>query len=109
MQKQGGRSKLPNGVFKIHFASMGGAGANLEEWIKEPYLFVHKVPNFEVLDYFHRECLKANIPVYLWSDTITINISPTQKKVFPFMKIGIVVGPSDSDQIKSVIGDLPLL
>lgn len=107
--KTGARSKLPEGVFKIDFSYMGGAGANLEEWIKEPYLFVHKVPGFEVLDFFHKEFLKSAVPVYEWKDTITINISPTQKKVFPSMKIGIVAGPSDSDRIKSVIGDLPLL
>ena len=93
----------------ISYSDFGVYGADLEEWLKEPYLFVHKVPCLEILDFFHTEFQKAKIPVCEWKDTITINISPTQKKAFPLMKIGIAIGPCDSDKIKAIISDLPLL
>lgn len=78
------------------------------EWIHDPYLFVHQVPNLEVLEYFHEEAQEQNIPNYTWEDTIYINISPLFRKAFK-TTVGIVLGPCDSDRIKGVISDLPLL
>jgi len=94
---------------KLDFSLMGEMGYDLDSWLESPYLFVHKVPCLEVLDFFHGEFHRVGVPVYEWKDTITIDISPTQKKAFSGMKIGIAVGPCDSDKIKSIISDLPLL
>jgi len=96
------------GIF-IDFKNMGGDGADLEDWLPDPYIFVHKVPCLEVLQLFEKEFRAAKIPVYLWRDTITIDISPTQKKVLFPVLVGISVGPCDSDRIKAIISDLPLL
>lgn len=109
------RSFLSNKLLKltkdsaIDFSEMGEHGAILEEWLESPYIFVHGVCSYEVLDLYFNEFKKWQIPVYEWRDTITIDISPTQKKVFKDLLVGIVAGPSDSDRIKSVISDLPLL
>jgi len=79
------------------------------EWLKDPYVFIHGVPNAEVLDYFVKEAGKNLVPISEWRDTVYINISETQRKAFFPVKIGAVLGPCGSDKIKSVIGDLPLL
>jgi len=81
----------------------------LLEWVNDPYLFVHKIPNLEVLEYFEKllevEILYHNV----WQDTVYIDISETQTKAFSDVKIGLSIGPDDSDAIKAIIGDLPLL
>jgi len=80
------------------------------EWLKDPYLFIHRVPNLEALEYFMMEFdEKTTIPVVKWSDTIYLDLSPTQKRAFEDVLIGIAIGPTDSDRIKAIIGDLPLL
>jgi len=79
------------------------------EWLKDPYLFIHGVPNAEVLDFFIKEADKALIPIAEWRDTVYINISDTQRKAFFPVKVGAALGPVDSDSIKTIIGDLPLL
>lgn len=78
-------------------------------WIHDPYVFVHGVPNAEVLEYFIKEAKAANIPISEWRDTVYINISATQRRAFFPVKVGATLGPCDSDKIKAVIGDLPLL
>lgn len=79
-----------------------------EEWMQDPYLFVHGVPNREALHYFMNEA-KEKCVITPWSDTIYIDISPTQKKAFENVLVGVTLGPCDSDIIKTIIGDLPLL
>ena len=79
------------------------------EWAHDPYLFVHQVPNSEALDFFDNEATKAGINVESWWDTIFLQLSPTFRKAFDHVKVGIVLGPEDSDKIKAVISDLPLL
>lgn len=79
------------------------------EWLKNPYLFIHQVPNKEVLEYFIKQAHDAGIAVNRWYDTIYVNISSTQTKAFENVLVGITLGPCDSDRIKVVIGDLPLL
>ena len=80
------------------------------EWINNPYIYIHGVPNLEVLQYFAATAKSVgNIPVTWWRDTVYIDISETQRKAFPKIEIGITLGPCDSDKIKAVIGDLPLL
>lgn len=83
--------------------------AEMISWMHCPYLFVHQVPNREALEFFEKEAQKAGIQVETWKDTIYLNLSPTFKKAFENVKVGIVLGPCDSDRIKAVISDLPLL
>lgn len=78
-------------------------------WLKDPYVFVHGVPNLEVLDFFIKEAKALGIDVHEWRDTVYINISATQRRAFFPVKVGATLGPCDSDKIKAVIGDLPLL
>jgi peptidyl-tRNA hydrolase len=82
---------------------------SLEEWSKTPYLFVHGVPNKEVLQHFRDESIGSGLLVRDWEDTIYIDISETQRKAFDNVLIGISIGPADSDRIKTIVGDLPLL
>ena len=79
------------------------------EWIKTPYVFIHGVPNIETLNYFNKLAVESGVPVCSWTDTVYIGISETQKKAFNDVLVGIVLGPCDSDKIKAVVGDLPLL
>jgi hypothetical protein len=44
-----------------------------------------------------------------WSDTISLEVSENQKIVVDNCLIGVALGPADSDIIKTVISDLPLL
>jgi len=78
------------------------------EWLKAPYTFVHGVPNVEVLDYFKRMAREKGVEVTDWHDTIFVKVSDTQKIVCENVWVGIVM-MGESDKIKSVIGDLPLL
>jgi hypothetical protein len=80
-----------------------------KSWLLDPYIFIHGVPNTEVLSYFIDEAKKALIYVSTWRDTVYVNISDTQRKAFPNVMVGATLGPCDSDRIKAVIGDLPLL
>jgi peptidyl-tRNA hydrolase len=85
------------------------SGVNTLEWLDDPYVFVHGVPNLEVLNHFAEKADHADIVVSSWRDTVYIDISSTQREAFPDVLIGIVLGPADSDAIKVIIGDLPLL
>lgn len=81
----------------------------LLEWKDNPYIYVHQVPNLEVLTYFSDLFDGATkIQRLMWHDTVTVNISPTQTKAFK-LTVGMSIGPCDADLIKEVIGDLPLL
>lgn len=80
-----------------------------KSWLLDPYVFVHGVPNTEVLNFFIEEAKKMNVLVSEWRDTVYVDISDTQRKAFPNVRIGVTLGPDDSDKIKAVIGDLPLL
>jgi|2_EtaG_2_1085320.scaffolds.fasta_scaffold00595_21 peptidyl-tRNA hydrolase len=87
----------------------GDCVENIKQWMSTPYLFVHRVPNKEVLNYFIDECTDRNVWFHEWKDTIYIDISDTQKKAFDNVTVGISIGPADSDEIKTIVGDLPLL
>ena len=77
-------------------------------WMKSPYLFVHKVPHLEALDYFEKKALESGVYVATWEDTIYQELAEDCKVAFE-MKVGISLGPTDSDKIKLVLGTLPLL
>jgi len=79
------------------------------EWLKEPYLMVKKVPNAEALKYFKEEAIQLGLTVCGWRDTVYVRLSKTQQKAFENILVGISIGPSDNDKIRTVLGDLPLL
>jgi peptidyl-tRNA hydrolase len=78
------------------------------EWLKAPYTFVHGVPNAEILRYFQSDAIQKGIYMNDWKDTIYLKVSGTQQIVVEDCLIGIVLF-GDSDKVKAVIGDLPLL
>ena len=82
---------------------------DLLSWLETPYTFVHVVPNLVVLEHFMRKAKAAGVPFVEWRDTVYINISDTQREAFPDVLIGIAFQPTESDKIKAIIGDLPLL
>jgi len=106
-------------VGHLHFEGTRAAlndGADFEsfpeeykEWIKEPYLLVKRIPNREALTHYHDLAIKNGLPVYEWADTVYVRLSPTQKLAFPDTVVGIAIGPTDADKIRTVVGDLPLL
>ena len=83
--------------------------SDMIEWLHSPYVFIHGVPNREVLEHFVHKAIEAKIDVETWSDCVFINISETQREAFPDILVGASLGPTDSDKIKAIIGDLPLL
>ena len=83
--------------------------ANLAEWVIQPYIFVKQVPNLEALEYFEAKAKGAGVATTSWSDTVYVNLSPTQQEAFADVKVGIALGPNDADKIRTVVGDLPLL
>ncbi len=82
---------------------------DMMNWLAEPYLLVKQVPNKEALVYFTQEAERARLPVSKWIDTVYIRFSKTQQKAFTETLVGISIGPSDADKIRTVVGDLPLL
>ena len=87
----------------------GEQGSDYEEWLKDPYLLVKKVPNLESLYHLQAESICANLPTCQWKDTVYVRLSPTIKKAFEDVLVGISIGPADADKIRTVVGDLPLL
>ena len=82
---------------------------DIEEWMLTPYLFIHAVPNLEILEHFRRKAELAKLAYVEWRDTVTLNISATQREDLPNVLVGLTFGPCASDLIRQVIGDLPLL
>ena len=78
------------------------------EWLKDPYIFVHGVPNKEYLDFFMGQAKQYNVPRTEWRDTIYLNCG-SDTVPFADVVVGCALGPCDSDRIKLVIGELPLL
>jgi peptidyl-tRNA hydrolase len=93
----------------IKASENGNIGTDLTEWLTEPYTFIKKVPNVEGLLYFERLAKESSIPVTEWRDTVYVRLSSTMKQAFPNTLVGISLGPSDADKIRTVVGDLPLL
>lgn len=80
-----------------------------KEWLKSPYLFVHEAKNQETLLHYMEEAEKQKVHCEGWRDTVYIKMSDTQMRAFPDVLVAASFGPTDSDRIKAVIGDLPLL
>jgi peptidyl-tRNA hydrolase len=83
--------------------------ATFREWVMAPYILVKRVPNLEALDYYEKLAKDNGLVVQGWFDTVYVNLTPTLKKAFSNIKVGISIGPDDSDSIRTVVGDLPLL
>ena len=79
------------------------------EWMKSPYVFCHGVPNLEALNYFYDKALADKLPVASWHDTVYVKVSETQRIPLANVFVGFSIGPVDSDKVKVVVGDLPLL
>jgi peptidyl-tRNA hydrolase len=79
------------------------------EWVEDPYILVKQIPNAEALVHFQELANEAKLPVYIWTDTVYVRLSATQKKAFPNTLVGMAIGPTDADKIRTVVGDLPLL
>jgi peptidyl-tRNA hydrolase len=80
-----------------------------KEWLEAPYVFVHGVPNIEFFNFYKKLAKDYGVPLNVWKDTIYLSIE--DKEVVPFsdIEVGMSLGPCDSDRIKSVVGNLPLL
>ena len=79
------------------------------DWIADPYLYIHGVPNREVLMHYMTEAKRQDIAIAQWRDTVNVQISDTQRPAFADILIGGALGPADSDAIRVILGDLPLL
>ena len=82
---------------------------DMKDWLKSPYVFIHGVPNKEVLDLFVEKAKQLGVDIAEWRDTVFINISDSQREAFGNVLVGISLGPCESDRVRQVIGDLPLL
>ena len=78
-------------------------------WLESPYVFVHGVPNLETLNFFATKAHENEVKMYPWRDTIYLSIAPGMTQAFGDVLVGVALGPADSDKIKMVIGQLPLL
>lgn len=78
-------------------------------WKKNPYVYIKKVPNAETLSHFIDAARAADVPCQTWRDTVYVKVSAKQNIALPDVLVGAAFGPTDSDKIKTVIGDLPLL
>lgn len=78
------------------------------DWVHTPYVFVHGVPNIEVLEYFLEKAKDHDVPVLTWSDTVFLKVGD-ETVAFEDVLVGASLGPCDSDKIKMVIGTLDLL
>ena len=78
------------------------------DWLRTPYVFVHGVPNVEVLRHFANQANNIKVQYTEWRDTIYVKVSDTQKIVVENCLVGFSM-LGESDKIKAVIGDLPLL
>ena len=81
------------------------------EWLKDPYIFVHGVPNKEFLEFYMKEANKFKVSCVEWRDTVYLKAGTGEAETVPFpdVLIGCSLGPADSDKIKVVTGNLPLL
>jgi len=81
----------------------------LSAWLEEPYLYVKRVDSYEAFEYIRNYALnESGISVNVWYDTVYVRITPTQQKAIK-APVGLSLGPDDSDAIRRVVGDLPLL
>lgn len=78
------------------------------EWLEKPYMYIYSVGNKESLEYFCKKGKDNGLPPYEWRDTVYVDIGG-KKEVFNDVLVGITFGVMESDVLKSVVGNLPLL
>ena len=76
-----------------------------KEWCKEPYITVLAVNTKEELQEVAKRASDARLSVKEWNDTLVMPTLALPLRVF----VGISIGPDDSDKLKAVTNDLPLL
>lgn len=76
-----------------------------QEWMKTPYIAILAVDTLEELQYVYDDGVKNNLNPVMWKDIIYSNIL---KRPMPDIFVGLSLGPSDSDKIKAVTGNLKL-
>lgn len=79
------------------------------EWLKSPYIFIHGVMNLEILEYYAKIAKEKDVGYTIWKDTIFVEIYDGHRIALENIPIGLAFSPNDSDKIKAIIGDLPLL
>jgi len=75
------------------------------EWIEQPYITILAVNTLEELQAIAVRAIAAGLPTFEWNDTVVMPTLATAMKVL----VGISIGPEDSDKLKAVTNDLPLL
>jgi peptidyl-tRNA hydrolase len=75
------------------------------EWIKQPYIAVLAVDNFEELLEVSKMAKSEGLPVVQWSDPIPSKV--LEGRVIDCL-VGISIGPADSDALRKATGTLPL-
>lgn len=76
------------------------------EWMNEPYIAVLAVNTKEEIDYIFEKAKGLGLLVHSWSDILPSKVLNGQ--MVKYERIGISIGPDDSDKIKEVTGTLPL-
>lgn len=108
------RAMLYKGVWgddklTMAFADKEAADA-MVSWLETPYIFVRRVPNLETLEFFEKKISShEGLTCDIWRDTVFMEIAPDWTEAFADVKVGLSIGPADSDEIKQVVGKLPLL
>lgn len=82
--------------------------SNTMEWLKKPYMYVYSVGNKETLEFFCKKGKENGLPIYEWRDTVWVDIGG-KKEVMEGVLVGVTFGVLESDVLKSVVGNLPLL
>ena len=77
-----------------------------QKWIKSPYLILLGVDNNDELEMVIDKCESAGLAneYSTWCDTIYSKTFDSWYKA----RIGIVIGPEDSDLLKTIVGNLDL-
>lgn len=73
-------------------------------WLANPYIYILYVDNIEELTAITIKAMENKIQYHEWNDVIwSENIRENHR-----VKIGLVIGPDDSDKLKLVTGNLKL-
>jgi peptidyl-tRNA hydrolase len=72
-------------------------------WMFQPYISILGIQTAEELDMIVVESEEANLPTFVWEDTVP---SPSFRGQFIEAKVAVAIGPADFDAIKRVTGHL---
>ena len=77
-------------------------------WLSSPFVTVLGASNIEILDHFIDLAEAEGIVVHQWRDVVNCNVSDSLTLNFDTI-IGASFGPDESDKLKKIMGQLPLL